>query len=230
MGEAARSGTGRDPHAYARRRMVERLRDDGIRDERVLDVMGQVPRHLFVRPHLRSQAYSRHALPIEENQTISQPWAVARMTELLDVHAGHSVLEIGSGSGYQTVVLAYLARAVWSLERIPILARKAIERVRLFQLDNVKIQAFDGTVGWSEWAPYDRVLVTAGAPAPPTPLIDQLRPGGRMVIPEGDRERQELVLYDKTADGDLQRQVAGPAQFVPLVGRHGWPEDKGGNP
>ncbi|MEM8931060.1 MAG: protein-L-isoaspartate(D-aspartate) O-methyltransferase [Acidobacteriota bacterium] len=220
-----RTPTPRDATAYARRRMVDRLRKEGIRDERVLDVMEQIPRHLFVRTHLRPQAYSRHALPIEEGQTISQPFAVARMTELLAVDTECSVLEIGSGSGYQTVVLAYLARAVWSLERIPLLARKAIERIRLFELDNVKIQAFDGTVGWSEWAPYDRILVTAGAPGPPRPLVEQLRPGGRMVIPEGEREGQHLVVYDKTADGSLRREVAGPAQFVPLLGRHGWPVD-----
>ncbi|MEM1182334.1 MAG: rRNA adenine N-6-methyltransferase family protein, partial [Acidobacteriota bacterium] len=159
----------RDPYAIARRRMVEKHLKGRIRDARVLDVMAQVPRHFFVRPHLRTQAYDNFALPIEHGQTISHPYTVARMSELLDVRPEHSVLEIGSGSGYQTVVLAYLARVVYSLERISALARKAIERVRLFDIDNVKIQAFDGTVGWSDVGPFDRILVTAGAPAPPPP-------------------------------------------------------------
>lgn len=212
----------RDPYRYSRKRMIDKhIRGRGIVDPRVLDVMAQVPRHLFVRENLRTQAYGDHALPTEQGQTISQPYIVARMTELLDVHSDQSVLEIGTGSGYQTIVLAYLARVVYSLERIPELARKAIERVRLFKLDNVKIQAFDGTVGWSEWAPYDRILVTAGAPEVPVPLIDQLKPGGRLVIPEGQRDRQKLVVYDKTEAG-FERHVMEPVMFVPLVGRYGW--------
>ncbi|MCG8459804.1 MAG: protein-L-isoaspartate(D-aspartate) O-methyltransferase [Holophagales bacterium] len=213
---------GRDPYEYARHRMVEKhVAPKGVRDPRVLHVMRQVPRHLFVRPHLRSQAYSEHALPLGQGQTISQPYIVARMTELLDVHEEHSVLEIGTGSGYQTLVLAYLARVVYSLERVGALARKAIERIRLFQLDNVKIQIFDGTVGWSEWAPYDRILVTAGSPDVPRPLLDQLREGGRMVIPEGTRDSQELVVYDKVPTG-VERRVMEGVSFVPLIGRHGW--------
>ena len=215
-----------DPYRYSRQRMVEKhIKGRGIIDPRVLDVMGQVPRHLFVREHMRSQAYGDHALPTEQGQTISQPYIVARMTELLDVRSDHSVLEIGTGSGYQTIVLAYLARVVYSLERIPELARKAIERTRLFQLDNVKIQAFDGTVGWSEWAPYDRILVTAGAPELPKPLMDQLKPDGRLVIPEGNREQQELVVYDKTGNG-YERHAMEPVMFVPLVGRYGWQEGR----
>lgn len=195
----------------------------GVRDPRVIDVMRQVPRHLFVRSHLRSQAYGDHALPIELDQTISQPYIVARMTELLEVRADHSVLEIGTGSGYQTVVLAYLARRVYSLERLGELARKAIERIRLFELDNVKIQTFDGTVGWSDVAPFDRILITAGAPGAPPPLVDQLRVGGKLVLPEGDRRGQELVIYEKSESG-LKRRAAERVAFVPLVGRHGWPD------
>jgi protein-L-isoaspartate(D-aspartate) O-methyltransferase len=212
----------RDPYEYRRHRMVEKhVEAKGVRDPRVLHVMRQVPRHLFVRPHLQNQAYSEHALPIEQGQTISQPYIVARMTELLDADESCSVLEIGTGSGYQTVLLAYLARVVYSLERVGELARKAIERVRLFQLDNVKIQIFDGTVGWSEWAPYDRILVTAGSPGVPTPLLEQLRLGGRLVIPEGERDKQQLVVYDKLDHG-MERHVVEPVSFVPLIGRHGW--------
>ena len=211
----------RDAYAHARRRMVEKHLAGRVRDPRVLDVMSQVPRHLFIRPTLRSQAYDNYALPIEHGQTISQPYIVARMSELLELGPEHSVLEIGTGSGYQTVVLALLARVVYSLERISGLSRKAIERVRLFDLDNVKIQAFDGTVGWSDVAPFDRILVTAGAPGAPPPLVDQLKEGGRMVIPEGDRDEQVLVVYDKTARG-LERREIEAVTFVPLIGRHGW--------
>lgn len=211
-----------DPYKYSRQRMIDKhIKGRGIVDPRVLDVMAQVPRHLFVRENLRSQAYGDHALPTEQGQTISQPYIVARMTELLDVHADHSVLEIGTGSGYQTIVLAYLARVVYSMERVPELARKAIERARLFQLDNVKIQAFDGTVGWSEWAPYDRILVTAGAPKVPEPLLDQLKPDGRLVIPEGPRNMQKLVVYDKQGQ-TYERHEMEAVTFVPLVGRYGW--------
>lgn len=207
--------------------MVEKhIAGRGVSDPRVLEVMRQVPRHLFVREHYRHQAYQDYALPTELDQTISQPYIVARMTELLDVHPEHSVLEIGTGSGYQTVVLAYLAGRVYSLERVASLARRAIERVRLFQLDNVKIQAFDGTVGWSDVAPFDRILVTAAAPRVPPPLVEQLRTGGRMVIPEGRRRRQHLVRYTKTADGSLRREVGEAVAFVPLIGRHGWSRDR----
>jgi protein-L-isoaspartate(D-aspartate) O-methyltransferase len=211
-----------DDLTYQRRQMVRRLRQDpGIRDQRVLDAMAAVPRDRFVRPHLRAQAYGVHALPIGESQTISQPAVVARMTELLGVEPTHSVLEIGTGSGYQTAILAELARVVYSLEIVPSLARAAIERIRSLGYANVKIQAFDGTVGWSEAAPFDRILVTAGAPALPAPLLQQLAPGGRLVIPEGERDAQALVVYDRLGRR-LRRQVGEWVSFVPLVGRHGW--------
>jgi protein-L-isoaspartate(D-aspartate) O-methyltransferase len=216
---------GRDPYAYRREVMVRKhIEGRGIQDPRVLEVMRQVPRHLFVRETLSTQAYNEHALPIEQEQTISQPYIVARMTELLEVEPHHSVLEIGTGSGYQTVILAYLAGRVYSLERVAELARKAIERVRPFRLDNVKIQAFDGTVGWSDVAPFDRILVTAGAPEVPAPLIDQLVVGGKLVIPEGDRREQRLVVYDKT-ETNLRRTELEPVAFVPLIGRHAWSAD-----
>ena len=205
----------------------EQIEARGVSDPRVLAVMAEVPRHLFVREHLRAQAYEDFALPIECGQTISQPYVVARMTELLDVGARHSVLEIGTGSGYQTLILARLAGRVYSLERIAELARRAIERLRPFQLDNVKIQAFDGTVGWSDVGPFDRILVTAAAPQAPPPLLDQLKTEGKLVVPEGDRAGQRLVLYEKTSQG--VRLVTGEAvSFVPLIGRHGWSEGEAG--
>ncbi len=208
---------------YQRRRMVEDLvRTYGIKDERVLEAMGEVPRHLFVREHLRNQAYGDHALPSEAAQTISQPYVVARMTELLKLSKQHTVLEIGTGTGYQTAILAHLAGRVFSLERIGSLARQAISRIRGLGLQNVKIQTFDGTVGWSEAAPFDRILVTAGAPSVPEPLLEQLTVGGILVVPEGDLERQKLVKYRKLRGGGLRRQEGELVAFVPLVGRFGW--------
>jgi len=213
--------------AHQRERMVRDLiAARGIKDERVLAALRKVPRHLFVKEHLRSQAYGDHALPIGAAQTISQPYIVARMTELLEVGPEHSVLEIGTGSGYQTAILAQLARRVYSLERIAELAKEAIPRMRQLGLDNVKIQVFDGTVGWSEWAPYDRILVTAGAPKVPEPLLDQLAPGGTLLVPEGQLNMQRLVLYRKSARGEMRRREGEDVAFVPLLGRHGWKEKK----
>jgi protein-L-isoaspartate(D-aspartate) O-methyltransferase len=209
--------------AYRRERMVrDHIAARGVSDERVLKAMRELPRHRFVREHLRSQAYGDHALPIGDGQTISQPYVVARMTELLEVGPRHSVLEIGTGTGYQTALLGMLAARVYSLERVPELAKRAIRRIRDQGLDNVKIQAFDGTVGWSEVAPFARILVTAGAPAAPPPLLDQLAAGGRMVIPEGDRTLQRLVVYARDDRGKLRRKLGEPVAFVPLIGRHGW--------
>lgn len=209
---------------YLRERMVRELVEArGVRDPRVLAAMREVPRHLFVREHLMSQAYGDHALPIGAAQTISQPYVVARMTEVLEVGPGDKVLEIGTGSGYQTAILARLARWVYSLERISDLAHQAIHRMRQLGILNVKIQAFDGTVGWSEVAPFERILVAAGAPSAPRPLLEQLAPRGRMLIPEGDRKRQRLVLYERLARGVRRREIEDVA-FVPLVGRHGWDE------
>ncbi len=210
-------------YAVLRERMVRDLvAGRGIKDQRVLAAMRQVPRHLFVRDHLRSQAYGDHALPIGAAQTISQPYIVARMTELLELAPHHSVLEIGTGTGYQTALLAVLARRVYSLERIAELAQQAIPRIRQLGFENVKIQVFDGSVGWSEWAPYDRILVAAGAPRVPDPLLEQLAPGGSLLIPEGERQAQRLVLYRKSARGELRRKEGEEVGFVPLVGRHGW--------
>lgn len=210
----------------ARRQMVRSLGRQGIQDPRVLEAMGRIPRHRFVET-MTTQAYSDHALPIGGGQTISRPFVVARMTELLDVGAGHRVLEIGTGSGYQTAILARLAQWVFSLERIAELAQRSIRRIRELGLDNVKIQCFDGSVGWSEVAPFDRILVTAGAPRVPEPLLDQLRVGGRLLVPEGDRANQRLVLYHHEKAGTFVREDVEPASFVPLIGRYGWrPEEE----
>jgi protein-L-isoaspartate(D-aspartate) O-methyltransferase len=215
----------KDEYALRREAMVrDQIAERGVEDPRVLAAMRQVPRHDFVPEHLKAQAYGDHALPIGSGQTISQPYVVARMTELLAVEPQHSVLEVGTGSGYQTAILAQLARRVFSLERIPELARAAIERMRRLGLDNVKIQVFDGTVGWSDVGPFDRILVTAAAPKAPAPLLDQLAPGGRLLIPEGDRLGQRLVLYEKTPKG-IRRSTGEPVAFVPLIGRHGWSDE-----
>ena len=207
---------------YLRERMVRELEARGVKDPRVLTAMRKTPRHLFVPHHMASQAYAEHALPIGEGQTISHPYVVARMTELAEVHAEHSVLEIGTGSGYQTAVLAHLARRVYSLERIPVLAREAIRRLRELGLDNVKIQAFDGTVGWTQVAPFNRIVVTAGAPEAPRPLLDQLAEGGVMVVPEGGREEQRLIIYRRLGKRGVRRIEGEAVSFVPLIGRHGW--------
>jgi len=211
-------------YGYQRERMVRDLiAGRGVRDPRVLAVMREIPRHLFVPEHLRGRAYGDHALPIGAEQTISQPYVVARMSEMAEIGPEHAVLEIGTGSGYQTAVLARLARWVYSLERIGQLARAAITRLRELGVSNVKIQTFDGTVGWSEFAPYDRILVTAGAPAAPQPLLDQLAVGGILLVPEGDQAGQKLVVYRKDR-GRVRRAEADEVSFVPLLGRHGWAE------
>lgn len=225
-GGVARSSSADDRYLEERReRMVRTLIEGrGVRDHAVLEAMRAVPRHLFVEPHLHNQAYSEFALPIGWEQTISQPWVVARMTELMAVEADHTVLEVGTGSGYQTAVLSRLVRWVTSLERIPELAQQAIERMRLLGIDNVKIVSFDGSAGWRQSAPYDRIIVTAGAPVAPQPLLEQLAEGGRLLVPEGDREQQRLRVYE-SRDGSTHCSEGEQVSFVPLLGRHGWPAD-----
>ena len=210
---------------YQRDRMVRLVEARGVRDARVLGAMREIPRHMFVPEHMKTQAYGDHALPIGAKQTISQPYVVARMTELLKVESDHSVLEVGTGSGYQTAILSKLARRVFSLERISDLAHHAIDRMRQLGLENVKIQTFDGTVGWSDMAPFDRILVTAGAPKAPQPLLEQLRPGGLLLIPEGGRDEQRLVVYRKLRQG-VRRSEGESVMFVPLLGRHGWEKEE----
>lgn len=206
-----------------RERMVERLREDyGIRDPRVLDAMRAVPRHVFVPDALQSRAYGDYALPIAANQTISQPFIVAHMSELLELDERSRVLEIGAGSGYQTAVLARLAAQVFAIERIGDLAREAQARIRRLDIYNATIKCFDGTLGWSAHAPYDAILVAAGGPDVPEPLLAQLRPGGRLVIPVGGtRESQKLIRVIKTEEG-FTHEDHGACAFVPLIGHYGW--------
>src|SRR5229473_2214904 len=191
--------------------MVERLRNHyGIRDERVLEAIRSVPRHFFVTEALRGRAYDDNALPISFSQTISQPFIVARMTELLELDKQARVLEIGAGSGYQTAILARLASQVYSIERIGELAREAHSRIRELGIHNATVKAFDGTLGWNAHGPYDGILVAAGGPRIPDPLIAQLRTGGRLVIPIGEtRESQKLIRVIKS-EGSHQVEEHGP--------------------
>jgi protein-L-isoaspartate(D-aspartate) O-methyltransferase len=203
--------------------MVERLRDHyRIRDERVLEAMRSVPRHLFVPEALQSRAYGDHALPIAANQTISQPFIVARMTELLELDERSRVLEIGAGSGYQTAVLSSLAAQVFAIERIAELARGAQALIRKLGIYNATVKCFDGTMGWNAHAPYDAILVAAGGPHVPEPLLAQLKTGGRLVLPVGEkRDAQTLVRVIKTDEG-FKYEDHGACAFVPLIGHYGW--------
>jgi protein-L-isoaspartate(D-aspartate) O-methyltransferase len=206
-----------------RERMVTRLREHyGISDKRVLDAMLTVPRHFFVPEALQGRAYGDHALPIAANQTISQPFIVARMSELLELDNRSRVLEIGAGSGYQTAVLAKLAAQVFAIERIGELAREAQARIRQLNIYNATVKCFDGTLGWSAHAPYDAILVAAGGPDMPEPLLAQLQAGGRLVIPIGEtRESQRLIRVIKTEKG-YEQEDHGACAFVPLIGHYGW--------
>jgi len=203
--------------------MVTRLREHyGIRDARVLEAMRSVPRHFFVPEALQSRAYGDHALPISANQTISQPFIVARMTELLELDSNSRVLEIGAGSGYQTAVLAFIAAQVYAIERIGDLAREAQARIRQLEIYNATVKCFDGTLGWAAHAPYDAILVAAGGPVVPEPLVVQLKIGGRLVVPVGPaRDAQRLIRIIKTETGYREEDHGGCA-FVPLIGQHGW--------
>lgn len=205
-----------------RERMVQtQLVARGIGDVRVLEAMGKVPRHLFVDEAMRDQAYSDYPLPIGEKQTISQPYIVALMTEALELKGHEKVLELGTGSGYQAAILAELADRVFSIERIPSLAYRANQILQKLGYKNVIIRVTDGTLGWPEEAPFDGILVTAGAPRIPQTLVDQLALGGRLVIPVGDRLSQELIKVNRTPDGIVKESLGG-VRFVDLVGKWGW--------
>lgn len=203
--------------------MVARLRDHyGIKDPNVLEAMRQVPRHVFVPEALQGRAYGDHALPISANQTISQPYIVARMTELLELDNNSRVLEIGAGSGYQTAVLSKIAAQVYAIERIADLARAAQAQIRQLEIYNATVKCFDGTLGWAAHAPYDAILVAAGGPTIPEPLVSQLKVGGRLVVPVGaSRESQRLIRVIKTETG-RKEEDHGACAFVPLIGQHGW--------
>lgn len=209
----------------AREQMVRnQLAARDVHDPRVLEAMRRVPRHRFVPESARDQAYEDRPHPIGAHQTISQPLMVGLMTELLDVGVGDEVLEIGSGSGYQAAVLAELGARVVSVERHAPLAERARGLLEHLGIDSVEIYVGDGTEGWPAEAPYDRIIVTAGAPNVPQPLLDQLAAPGRMVIPVGPAELQSLMLIEKLSDGCVTSTSHGDCVFVPLIGKYGWPE------
>jgi protein-L-isoaspartate(D-aspartate) O-methyltransferase len=205
----------------ARERLVETLREKGIRDLSVLRAFEMTPRHAFVPTGLRHRAYEDSPLPIGNGQTISQPYVHAFYLQLLALTGTERVLEIGTGSGYQTVLLAHLVAQVFSIERIGALLLQAQENIHRANVNNVSLLLGDGTIGWREYAPYDAILVGAGSPSIPQPLLDQLAEGGRLLIPVGDREEQTLVLAKKT-NGAIEKQEVAPMRFVPLVGSYGW--------
>jgi protein-L-isoaspartate(D-aspartate) O-methyltransferase len=218
------NSNGKDSIGYAREReeMTERLRKHyHIVDTRVLAAMSSIPRHLFVPEALRGHAYGDHALPIDFGQTISQPFIVARQTELLEVTKDDRVLEIGAGSGYQTAILAQIAGQVFALERIPELARAAQRLLRELGIYNAIVKCFDGTFGWNEFAPYRGILVAAAAPEIPQPLVNQLTIGGHLIIPVGSEKEQRLLRVTRT-EGGIKTEDFGGCQFVKLIGKFGW--------
>jgi protein-L-isoaspartate(D-aspartate) O-methyltransferase len=207
-----------------RNRMVDdQIIPRGVRDERVLAALRKVPRHEFLPEAIRGMAYADNALPIGEGQTISQPYMVALMTELLALKGTERVLEIGTGSGYQAAVLAELCEKVYTVERIKMLADRARATLDRLGYRSVAIKVYDGTYGWKDMAPFDAILVTAGSPDIPAPLVEQLKEGGKMVIPVGSRYGQELIRVIRTAEGTI-KELSIPCVFVPLIGNHGWKE------
>ena len=213
------------PRADERSRMVERqIRARGVTDPRVLAAMREIPRHLFIPPPYDESAYDDNPLPIGNGQTISQPYIVALMTELLSLRPDDRVLEIGAGSGYHAAILSSLAAKVTTIERIPSVAELARKNLAALGLTNVKIVVDDGTLGFPENAPYNGIIITAATPSVPRPLIDQLAEGGRLVAPVGGREIQELVTLMRRGK-EILRSGHGGVRFVPLIGEHGWAEN-----
>ena len=193
----------------------------GITDARVINALRKIPRHLFVDPGIVNRAYDDSALPIGEKQTLSQPYMAARMTEALGLSGDEKVLEIGTGSGYQTALLAELCFNVFSVERIRALSRKARTLLDQLGYQNIALHVGDGTIGWSEHAPYDAILVSAGSPATPKPLLEQLGLRGRLVIPVGDEQNQSLLRVTRTRSG-FKHEPLGECKFVKLFGKYGW--------
>ena len=210
--------------SHQRALMVDRyVKARGVKDERVLQVMREVPRHLFVPSVVTAKAYGPGALPIGQKQTISQPYIVARMIELLELTGKEKVLEIGTGTGYQAVVLSRLCAKVFSIERINDLALRAAELIRELKIYNATVKVFDGTYGWSDQAPFDRIIIAAAAPAVPEPLIQQLSRTGKLVVPIGPEGNQRLARVTR-AGTSVKIEDCGSAEFVPLVGKFGWKE------
>ena len=213
-----------DAYVYRRAQMVDSLTREGVTDQRVLEAMAEVPRHLFVPEAFRHQAYDGDiSVNIGAGQTISQPRIVALMTESARIDSTDRVLEIGTGSGYQAAVLARLARFVFTVERVASLARQAKSVLDQLGVDNVSVKVMDGSLGWRAQAPFDAILVTAGAPEVPEPLVEQLADGGRLVVPVGPRDTQVLKIVERRGERTFAHELKG-ACFVPLIGRHGWEE------
>jgi len=213
-------------YTISRRRMVEeQVIDRGVTDPRVIDAMLKVPRHKFVEEALAGKAYQDAPLPIGEKQTISQPYMVAAMSEALLLDGSETVLEVGTGSGYQAAVLALLADRVFSLERIPSLARRARKVLDENGFSKVNIRLADGTVGWQDMAPFEGIIVTAGAPKVPQEYLAQLSVGGRLIIPVGDRESQVLMRITRVGETEYKEEKMLGCRFVPLIGNQGWKQE-----
>ena len=208
-------------YIYRRNKLIEHLRSRGIKDEVLLEAMSKVPRHLFVDTALEHRAYEDSALPIGKGQTISQPYTVAAQTELLEVKEGEKVLEIGTGSGYQAAILCEMGAELYSIERHDELYLRARETLRKLGY-RVQLKLGDGTKGWSAYAPYDAIVVTAGAPVVPRELISQLKISGRLVIPVGGRDRQKMVRITRISEDAYEEEHLSNFKFVPLVGESGW--------
>ena len=217
-----------DIQAYAgqRRKMVEKqILGRGIKDLSVMEVLSRVPRHLFVNSSLQHRAYGDCPLPIGENQTISQPYIVALMTQVLDLKGGERVLEIGTGSGYQTAILAELASHVFTIERVKPLVKKTKELLEGLKYKNIVFKTFDGTYGWRDQSPFDAILISAATPSIPKSLIEQLADKGRLVAPVGERESQDLIVLNKNGNKIMERKI-GSCKFVPLIGKFAWSEEE----
>jgi protein-L-isoaspartate(D-aspartate) O-methyltransferase len=211
-------------YRLARERMVKnQLMPRGITDKKVLEAMGKVQRHLFMEEALVGEAYKDHPLPIGHKQTISQPFIVAQMTQALGLTGREKVLEIGTGSGYQTAILSELSSKVCTIERIRPLMERARYILNELGYANILFKSYDGTLGWDEWAPYDAIIITAGAPSVPEPLLGQLADGGRMVVPVGNKAGQDLIKITRKKDVYDKKSLGG-CRFVDLIGAHGWKE------
>jgi len=210
-----------DYHLTREKMVKTQLIPRGINDKRVLEAMGKIPRNRFIEDALKGEAYNDHPLPIGHKQTISQPYIVALMTEALELTGNERTLEIGTGSGYQTAILAELSEKVYTVERIRSLLVKSRNILAELGYNNILFKAFDGTLGWKEYEPYDAIMVTAGAPNVPQPLLEQLSEGGRLIIPVGNRFSQELIKMTKKRGRYIQKNLGG-CRFVDLIGVHGW--------